>query len=42
MGAEAVVALIFGTIVVLVLPALILSLSRGERFHNLQSRFLKH
>lgn len=41
MGEEAVVALIVGTVVVLLLPALILSLSAGERFRNLQSRLLK-
>ena len=38
MGVEAVVALIVGSVVVLALPALILSLSSSERFHNLQSR----
>ena len=41
MGGEAVVALIVGTVVVLLLPALILSLSTGEQLQNLQSRFFK-
>ena len=35
MGVEAVVALVVGTVLVLLLPALILSLSSGDRFRNL-------
>jgi hypothetical protein len=42
MGVEAVVALVVGTVVVLLVPALILSLGSGDRLHNLQSRFQKH
>jgi hypothetical protein len=42
MGVEAVVGLIIGTVVVLLVPALVLSLSSSDRLHSLQSRFQKH
>ena len=42
MSVEAVVGLVVGTVVVLLVPALVLSLSSGDRLHNLQSRFRKH
>ena len=35
MGVEAVVSLIVGTVVVLLVPALVLTLTSGRRFHNL-------
>lgn len=42
MGVEAVVGLVVGTVVVLLIPALVLSLSSSDRLHKSQSRFQKH
>jgi hypothetical protein len=42
MSAEAVVALVLGTVVVLVLPAVVLSSDWVERLSSLSSRLRRH